>query len=59
MCIRDSADADGDAVSVEAASTESASVGEALEASEEDRGNADAAETESELETREVAAATR
>ena len=55
----DNADADGDAVSVEAASTESASVGEALEASEEDRGNADAAETESELETREVAAATR
>ena len=53
----DNADADGEAVSNEVASTstESASVGEALEVSEEDRGSADSAETE----TREVAAAAR
>ena len=53
----DNADADGEAVSNEVASTstESASVGEALEISEEDRGNVDSTETE----TREVAAAAR
>lgn len=53
----DNADADGEAVSNEVASTstESASVGEALETGEEDRGSADSAETES----REVAAAAR
>ena len=53
----DNADADGEAVSNEVASTstEPASVGEALETGEEDLGNADSAETE----TREVVSASR